>query len=137
MEWRQLGAVGFVLLDEIGVTVLYFGVLPLFNIHLPLKVYLAIMCVLVIKDILVIKFLWHAMVRTPQIGKESLVGKIGIASTDLDSQGVIRIGNELWIAEAQHAPVKKGGKVRVLSVNGLYLEVDPINSADENDVLYH
>ncbi|MBU7012570.1 MAG: NfeD family protein [Theionarchaea archaeon] len=137
MEWRQLGAIGFVLMDEIGVTLLYFGVLPLFNIHLPLKVYLAIMCILVVKDILVVKFLWHVVVRTPQIGKESLIGKIGIASTDLDSQGVIRIGNELWIAETQHAPVKKGGKVIVLNVNGLYLEVDPVNSDDGNDALYH
>lgn len=129
MEWRRIGAIGVVLTDEIVFTIFYFFVLPLFDVHLPLGIYLAVMSVLVIKDIVVIKLIWRVVVRTPQIGRESLIGKTGTASTDLDPHGIIRIENELWKVEAL-SPVKKGEKVRVLSVNGLFLQVEPVNSGD-------
>jgi len=131
MEWRRIGAIGVVLTDEIVFTIFYFFVLPLFDVHLPLRIYLAVMSVLVIKDIVVIKLIWHVVMRTPQIGRESLIGKTGIASTDLDPHGIIRIENELWKVEAL-SPVKKGEKVRVLSATGLFLQVEPVNRSGDN-----
>lgn len=131
MEWRRIGAIGVVLTDEIVFTIFYFFVLPLFDVHLPLEIYLAVMSVLVIKDIVVIKLIWHVVMRTPQIGRESLIGKTGIASTDLDPHGIIRIENELWKVEAL-SPVKKGEKVRVLNVNGLFLQVERVNRSGDN-----
>lgn len=131
MEWRRIGAIGVVLTDEIVFTIFYFFVLPLFDVHLPLEIYLAVMSVLVVKDIVVIKLIWHVVMRTPQIGRESLIGKTGIASTDLDPHGIIRIENELWKVEAL-SPVKKGEKVRVLNVNGLFLQVERVNRSGDN-----
>lgn len=127
MEWRRIGAIGVVLIDEMAFTLLYFVVLPFFDVHLPLGIYLGVMAVLIIKDIVVIKLIWNVVVKKPEIGKESLVGKTGVAFTDLDPYGIIRIENELWNVETS-IPVKKGEKVKVLNVNGLFLKVESVNN---------
>lgn len=127
MQWKRVGAIGLVLMDEIAFTVLYFLVLPLFNVHFPLYIYGAVMGILVIKDIIVIKLIWNIVVSQPHIGKESLIGKIGIAYADFESEGIIQIGNEFWKAETVQ-PVKKGEKVTVLRVQGLFLYVEPVSS---------
>jgi membrane-bound ClpP family serine protease len=127
MHWKRLGAIGVVLTDEIVFTLFYFALLPLFDVHLPLTVYIAVMLVLVTKDVIVVKLIWHIVISQPQIGKEALVGKTGIAYTDMDSHGIIQIDNELWKAETV-IPLNKGEKVRVLKVDGLFLKVEPADS---------
>lgn len=127
MEWRRVAAIGLVLMDEMAFTLLYFAVLPLFDVHLPLEGYLGVMAFLVVKDIVVIRLVWNVVVKKPEIGKESLLGKTGVALTDLDPYGIIRIENELWNVETLN-PVKKGEQVKVLNVNGLFLQVQPANN---------
>ena len=60
-------------------------------------------------------------------GKEELLGEEGVATTPLPvgGEGMIRIHGELWRAIAQD-PVQEGTRVRVLRVNGLKLEVEPV-----------
>jgi membrane-bound serine protease (ClpP class) len=60
-------------------------------------------------------------------GKEELLGEEGVATTPLlvGGEGMIRIHGELWRAIAQD-PVQEGTRVRVLRVNGLKLEVEPV-----------
>jgi membrane-bound serine protease (ClpP class) len=59
------------------------------------------------------------------VGKESLIGKTGIAHTDLDPQGFVRIGNEFWRCESSE-PVSKGEYIEVKEVRGLILKVEPL-----------
>jgi membrane-bound serine protease (ClpP class) len=63
-------------------------------------------------------------------GKEELLGEEGVATTSLPAggEGMIRIHGELWRAIAKDA-VQEGTKVRVLRVNGLKLEVEPVAAA--------
>jgi membrane-bound serine protease (ClpP class) len=60
-------------------------------------------------------------------GKEELLGEEGVATTPLPvgGEGMIRIHGELWRAIAQDL-VQEGTRVRVLRVNGLKLEVEPV-----------
>ena len=60
-------------------------------------------------------------------GAENLIGALGIVSADLDPEGWVRIGAERWRARVsrEHVPVPTGAAVRVTSVEGLLLRVEP------------
>jgi membrane-bound serine protease (ClpP class) len=71
-----------------------------------------------------------AMVRsrfsTPTIGREELIGEMGIAEAEVDPDGVVRIRDALWRARTNRAtPIHAGEGVRVVSVEGIVLEVEP------------
>ena len=127
MNWTRVGAILAILLDEIAFTVFFFGVLPAFDVYLPLTLYIGVMAILVAKDIIAIKFIWNIIVKQPEVGREALIGRIGIAYTDIDVYGLIRIDNELWKAETLY-PVKKGEKVRITDMNGLSLLVESVTT---------
>jgi membrane-bound serine protease (ClpP class) len=71
-----------------------------------------------------------AMVRsrfsTPTIGREELVGEMGAAVADVAPDGVVRVRDALWRARTNRAtPIRAGDNVRVVSVEGVVLEVEP------------
>ncbi|MBK9180085.1 MAG: hypothetical protein IPM45_11070 [Acidimicrobiales bacterium] len=71
-----------------------------------------------------------AMVRTrfatPTIGREWMVGQLGDAVADVDPDGVVRISDATWPARTNRAtPIKAGERVRVVSIEGTVLEVEP------------
>jgi membrane-bound serine protease (ClpP class) len=63
-------------------------------------------------------------------GTEELLGAEGVATTVLPpgGEGMIRIHGELWRAVAKNG-APEGTRVRVLRVNGLMLEVEPVAAA--------
>jgi membrane-bound serine protease (ClpP class) len=71
-----------------------------------------------------------AMVRsrfsTPTIGREELIGELGSAEVGIDPDGVVRVRDALWRARTNRAtPIERGDRVRVVSVRGITLEVEP------------
>jgi membrane-bound serine protease (ClpP class) len=64
--------------------------------------------------------------KTPvRMGQESLVGRSGTARSDLHPSGTVQLGGELWsahLAEGE-APVARGERVQVVSVQGVRLVV--------------
>jgi membrane-bound serine protease (ClpP class) len=72
-----------------------------------------------------------AMVRTrfstPTIGREWMIGEEGEAVTNVSPDGVVRVRGALWRARTNRAtPVALHGGVRVVEVDGLLLEVEPL-----------
>jgi membrane-bound serine protease (ClpP class) len=57
-------------------------------------------------------------------GEQGMIGMIGIAKSPLTPQGKVFVNGELWNAVAL-SPVKTGQPVRVRSVHGLTVEVEP------------
>ena len=55
----------------------------------------------------------------------SVMGAIGIAETDLESEGLVLIGSEVWRAKTETA-IRKGNRVRVAAIEGVLLQVEPI-----------
>ena len=71
-----------------------------------------------------------AMVRsrfsTPTVGREELVGELGVAEVDVAPDGVVRVRDALWRARTNRAtPISAGAEIRVVSVEGIVLEVEP------------
>jgi len=62
-------------------------------------------------------------------GKEELLGSIGVALQDFETSGRVRVHSESWRARTGE-PVKKGQQVRVVSVDGLSLVVQPVQGDD-------
>ena len=75
-----------------------------------------------------------SMVRTrfstPTIGRDWMIGEFGEVVEDVSPDGVIRVRDALWRARTNRAtPVTAGDQVRVVEIDGLWLEVEPIEGA--------
>jgi membrane-bound serine protease (ClpP class) len=67
---------------------------------------------------------------TPTIGREWMIGEIGTVITDVDPDGVVEIGAGRWRARTNRAtPVLAGEQVRVAEIDGITLEVEPLEGA--------
>jgi membrane-bound serine protease (ClpP class) len=72
--------------------------------------------------------------RKVQTGLENLVGSVGDVTEPLAPTGQVRVLGELWSARAS-SELPRGTRVRVLSVQGLTLEVEAAEPlAGEADV---
>jgi membrane protein implicated in regulation of membrane protease activity len=79
------------------------------------------------KDIALFPWLRDAYEEGDPDATVALIGRTGLARKRLAPHGYVRIGSELWRAElAPGCPdVEAGGSVRVQSVRGLTLVVEP------------
>ena len=71
-----------------------------------------------------------SMVRTrfstPTIGREWMIGEMGRAVTGINPDGVVQIREALWRASTNRStPIEELDRVRVVSIDGLVLEVEP------------
>ncbi len=74
-----------------------------------------------------------AMVRvrfsTPTIGREWMVGEVGTATTKVAPDGVVAVRDAPWRARTSRVtPIDAGQPVRVVSISGLVLEVEPVDN---------
>ena len=62
-------------------------------------------------------------------GKEELLGEEGVVTITIPpgGEGMIRVHGELWRASSKES-IKEGTRVRVLQVDGLKLDVDPVTA---------
>lgn len=75
-----------------------------------------------------------AMVRTrfstPTIGREWMIGEVGVARGAVAPDGVVTVREAPWRARTNRAtPIDPGQSVRVVSIDGLLLEVEPLEGA--------
>jgi membrane-bound serine protease (ClpP class) len=71
-----------------------------------------------------------AMVRTrfstPTIGREWMVGEVGQARSAISPDGIVLVRDAPWRAHTSRVtPIEEGDAVRVVSITGLVLEVEP------------
>ncbi|MFV0306646.1 MAG: NfeD family protein [Desertimonas sp.] len=75
-----------------------------------------------------------SMVRTrfatPTIGREWMIGSLGAAVDAVDPDGVVTVGEARWRARTNRAtPIPPGDQVRVVAIDGVTLEVEPLEGA--------
>ncbi len=75
-----------------------------------------------------------SMVRTrfatPTIGREWMVGELGEVIDAVDPDGVVTVRGARWRARTNRAtPVPAGEQVRVVAIDGVTLEVEPLEGA--------
>jgi membrane-bound serine protease (ClpP class) len=68
----------------------------------------------------------RARFATPTIGREWMVGELGEAAVAIDPLGVAEVRGAQWRARTNRAtPLKRGDRLRVVSIDGYTLEVEP------------
>lgn len=75
-----------------------------------------------------------SMVRTrfatPTVGREWMLGQTGEAVGDVSPDGVVLVGSGRWRARTNRAtPITAGQPVRVVAIDGVTLEVEPLEGA--------
>jgi membrane-bound serine protease (ClpP class) len=69
--------------------------------------------------------------RSKLTGPEAILGKIGVAVSDLKPKGEVRVAGEIWRAESVSGEILKGERVKVKALNGLVLIVEKEEETDE------
>jgi membrane-bound serine protease (ClpP class) len=54
-----------------------------------------------------------------------LIGSIGEAKTEINDEGSVQVGGELWSARSDQA-IPLGARVRVIAREGFILKVEPL-----------
>jgi membrane-bound serine protease (ClpP class) len=68
----------------------------------------------------------RARFSTPTIGREAMIGEMGVAAVPVDPDGVVELRGARWRARTNRAtPIAAGDAVRVIAVEGVVLEVEP------------
>ena len=72
--------------------------------------------------------------KKPYSGKESMIGMIGTARTNLNPDGQVFIHGEIWQATVYNGKrIKKGERVSVISSEGLRLMVEKIDKTEKKE----
>ena len=124
-------ALGFIIgiLVAIGVILLFlaFSGVTFYGIAVPVEGSLAAALFIVA---LILALIFYegvkAQFRRVKTGKEALIGAKGIATTDLKPKGEVRVVGEFWEAAAKDATIPAGQIVEVVSIDGVYLVVKPV-----------
>ena len=67
---------------------------------------------------------------TPTIGREWLIGLEGLATTDIPPEGEVTVQGARWRARTNRAtPITNGQPVRVAAIDGVTLDVEPLEGA--------
>ncbi|MCX7707916.1 MAG: hypothetical protein N2204_07915 [Anaerolineae bacterium] len=72
-----------------------------------------------------------AQFRPVAMGQSTLIGKIGTVKSPLDPEGIVHVEGEEWTAiSTTGVPLPVGTAVRVVDVQGLRLQVRPVEESD-------
>jgi membrane-bound serine protease (ClpP class) len=117
--WTGIGAVG-----------LLAGALKLFGGSPALDVPLWLVVLIFVGQIIFMLGGMTVAVRNrfsiPTVGRDSMIGELGEAHTDLNPDGVVTVRGAPWRARTHRGrPISPGGAVRVVAVDRLVLEVEP------------
>ena len=67
---------------------------------------------------------------TPTIGRDWMIGSEGVVVESVVPDGVVRVGDADWRARTNRAtPVEAGATIRVVAIDGVTLEVEPLEGA--------
>ncbi len=67
---------------------------------------------------------------TPTIGREWMIGAEGVAVDAVDPDGTVTVGTAEWRARTNRAtPIAAGEALRVVAIDGVTLEVEPLDGA--------
>jgi membrane-bound serine protease (ClpP class) len=67
-------------------------------------------------------------------GEESMVGTVGTVREPLDPAGMVFVNGALWQATSPAGAIPVGTPVRVVKVDGLHLEVEPVSVREITDL---
>ena len=90
---------------------------------------LALAIIILIISLIIIWMVYkaaQAKLSRIKTGKEALIGSVGVAVTDLNPKGEIRVIGEFWQAAAKEGEINNGEKVEVVGMDGMFLVVKTV-----------
>jgi len=119
-------ALGGIVAMIAGGLMLVEGPIPQLRIRLSTTLAVALPLSIITVVLVRLVFLSH---RTKSItGGEGMIGEQGIAKTEIHNEGKVHVHGEYWNAFSNR-PIPAGARVRVVRVQGLRVEVEPVESA--------
>lgn len=115
-----------------GVITLILGGLTLFNPSVP-NARVSPLVILPVAGFLVLFFgtVVNAALRArhlpPATGHAMLMGKEGVVTRRLAPDGVVQVASETWSARSRAGTIPRGAKVRVVGIDRLRLDVEPVD----------
>jgi len=118
------------LLSIAGITSLLLGSLMLFenngtDMGLSWQVLVPTLTVVSGFFVVISGLVFKSQLSKPKTGARGLLGEIGVVKEPILQEGKVFVHGELWKAISKD-PIEKGAKVRVVKVENLVLEVEPI-----------
>jgi membrane-bound serine protease (ClpP class) len=119
-----------------GIAAIIFGSIMMFDSGIPgfgISISFVVGLALVAGGLLfwMVSYLVRLRNRGAVSGRESIIGGIGRATESFTGDGHIWLDSESWLARST-VPIEKDQQVRVLAMNGLVLDVEPLSASDEN-----
>ena len=120
-----------------GIAAFIFGAIMMFDTGVPgfgISVVFVTSLALVFAALIIwlLSYLLKLRRRGAVFGAESIVGGIGTVMEDFAGEGMIWLESEAWHAISK-VPLEKDQQVRVLAMDGLILEVEPVQSTADTD----
>ncbi len=127
------------LLSLAGIVTLVLGSLMLFRSSSPeMRLSLSVLVTTVVLVsgffMVVAGLVFRAQMSKPRTGSGGMIGEIGVVRQALTPEGKVFVHGELWKATAK-VPVAEGMHVRVVGIENLVLEVEPLKPQEKNGSL--
>ena len=109
--------------EEIALAIFILLGLPRLGVKIPLAGLIGMMAGLATYGVISYRLGSRALRKEPLAGFTDMTGSRGKVIEPLVPRGVVKIGNELWEAEATECPIDRGEDVIVVGRDGLKLLV--------------
>lgn len=127
----EMKIISYGLLSIAGIASLLLGSMMLFEnsapgLGLSWTVFVPTVVIVSAFFVAVAGIVFKAQVTKPRTGEKGLIGEIGVAKTDIKTEGKVFVHGELWNATSKDI-IEQGKKVRVAKVVNLVLEVELVD----------
>jgi membrane-bound serine protease (ClpP class) len=113
-----------------GMVAMIFGGLmlvegPIPQLRVRLSTALAVTFPIAVITVVLVRLVYLSSRRKSVTGEEGMLGKSGVAKTDIYNEGRVFVHGEYWNASSDR-PIAAGSRVRVVKVEGLKVEVEQL-----------
>jgi membrane-bound serine protease (ClpP class) len=100
---------------------------PIPQLRIRFSTTLAVALPLALITVVLVRLVYLSHRRKSVTGEQGMVGEEGMAKTNIHSDGKVLVHGEYWNASSDR-PIPAGARVRVVRVQGLKIEVEPIDT---------
>ena len=129
MTGRLVLGIVSTMLEEVAIVVIVRWGLPEIGVHMPLWGLIALMVAWGVCSVIIYRMGSRALRRKPVISLP-VIGSQGRVVSRLAPEGLVRIENELWVAESAGTEIDVGTEVIVVEQDGLKLVVRKSSTGD-------
>ncbi len=130
MTGRLIWAIISNLFEEAALAVIVLLGLPKLGIRIPLPGLIALMAAWAAFSVFIYRLGSRALMRKPVVSLPDMVSSRGKVVSPLDSEGLVRIKGELWVAKSASGRMDTGEEVTVVGQEGLKLVVRKSGAGD-------